>query len=319
MNWYDDCTVSKFKNRPKMIFSLTTIPPRLMGLKRTIYNILQYNSLCDELYLNIPHLSLKGKKYDLGKDYLSFLPDCMQKKVVINRCDDLGPITKSLPTLCKVTDNNCVIVTVDDDIRFRKDASIVLMEKHLQHPNACISFSGFCVGTFPFNWQFIIDNKKDREVDWIQGVHCILFPRKIINTTRLIHWEPRMTRHDDHRISSFLASEGIKRISICYNPSEYMYGDMELARTAAISGSAEFIYQNLKISYRFKSMGLYKHNYPAFWVCSILGLVFIVIGFTLLTYYMTRKIIGYDIWFIGIYTIILGTLLFWILTSAFLI
>lgn len=307
-------------NRPRMVYSLTTIPPRLKGFEKTVCQVINKLKYCDAMYLNIPPISCRGKAYEIPPDFLSSLQPHLRQKVIINReCMDEGPITKIFPALQREQDNGTLIISMDDDIRLKQDISEVLLKKHREYPYACLSFSGFCVGTFPFNWQFAISNKRDLECDWIQGVHCILYPRGLINYPLFREWNPHMFKHDDHRISTFLSSQGIPRISISENPIYYLYNDQELAQTAAISGSQEFIIQNAKICYTMKRQGIYGKSHPSLWLYSILGLIVFAVVLAILFSYSANYIDKYHHWFILLYGIIILALVASILTTVMLI
>lgn len=305
--------------RPRIVYSMTTIPARLDGIESTVKNVLTKLTHCDRLYLNIPEISARGEKYLLPKDFLSTLTPKERDMVEINRCEDLGPITKIIPTLEIETDPRTLIISLDDDIRLKRDISQILLDKHHIHPDACLSFSGFCVGTFPFNWQFAISNKRDLECDWIQGVHSILFPRGIIDLDKLKNWKPHIFKHDDHRISSFLSSEGIKRISINKSPVKYMYNDVELMRTNPISGSLEFIIQNAKISYQMYCEEIYNKSYPCLWFTSIIGLAAMGTLLAAVTVYLNSFFKGKDIWFIIGFGLIVAVTMYFVLTDSMLI
>lgn len=305
--------------RPRVVYSMTTIPPRLEGMEQTVIQVIQVLKYCDKFYLNIPFISCRGKPYNISTNFLSSLSKEYRDKIEINRCEDMGPITKILPTLYKETDPETVIISMDDDIRLKQDISKILLDKHFKYPDSCVSFSGFCVGMFPFHWQFAINNKRDLECDWIQGVHTILYPRGIINVDALKHWKPFMFKHDDHRLNSFLSSQGIKRISINKSPCDFLYNDQEMARTESISGSTEFIYQNAKICYQMRKEGLYNKNHASLWITSIVGLIVFAILFAFLIIYANSFFDDKDIFFILIFVLILFIVVFVILTNSMLI
>lgn len=309
-----------YNRRPRIVCSLTTIPSRLCGLEATVSKIIRKMSNCDKFYLNIPYQTSRSRvPYIIPENFLSSIEECYREKIEINRCEDYGPITKLIPTLLKETNPTTIIITFDDDVRLKKDISEIIVEKHRQYPSSCLSFSGFCVGTFPFLWQFAVSNKRDLECDWIQGVHCIAYPRGMIDVHDLLEWKTHIFKHDDHRINSFLAHKGIKRISMGHNPGDFFYQDMDLAKTDAISGSTEFIIQNAKLCYTFKREKLYGHNHPSLWVTSIIGLVFLGFLLAVLVVYINSFFVRKDWVFILIYAIILFTILYVILFNSMLV
>ena len=310
--------IDNYRRRPRIVYTMTTIPSRLEGMLNTCTQVMSKLKYCDKFYLNIPSISCRGKAYNYTESMLDRFPPEHRKKIEVNRCKDVGPITKILPTLYKETHPETLIVSMDDDILLKQDVSQILLEKHYEYPDACLSFSGFCIGTFPISlYQFALTNKKDLECSWLQGVHTQLFPRGLICADKLSMWKPHMFKHDDHRIASFLASEDVRKISINRNPVDYMANNMELAGTESISGSSEFIFQNAKICYKFKKEGYYHESHASLWLTSITGLLFLTVGLAAITVWANSFFMNKDIYFIGIYSVVLLTILGLTLTSAF--
>jgi hypothetical protein len=215
-------------------------------------------------------------------------------------------------------DPRTIIVTLDDDIRLKQDISQTLLDKHYEYPNACLSFSGFLTGCPPFCWQFAINNKRDIEVDWLQGCHSQAFVRGLVDADALCAFKPHIFKHDDHRIASFLAHSGVSRISINKSPTKYFRVDPVLSKAEPISGTSDFIIQNMKICYRMRREGLYKHSDRSLWLTSITGLVFFAIVLLFVTLFLNRIFPGRDLYFMAMFAGILGVLLFSILTSSML-
>lgn len=71
-----------------------------------------------------------------------------------------------------------MIVVFDDDVIVDRNVVKILLSKSKLYPNACLSFSGWSAGTFPFLCQRVWNNLLDTEVDWIQGHDSILLKRK---------------------------------------------------------------------------------------------------------------------------------------------
>lgn len=101
--------VPKAKSQHKTMVSLTTIPDRIDKLIPTLSSIYSQTVRVDEIRLNIPLLSRKGKIYRIPK----YLKRC--KYINIVRVEkDLGPSTKLLPT-AKDEGVNTRIIVIDDD------------------------------------------------------------------------------------------------------------------------------------------------------------------------------------------------------------
>jgi len=271
---------------------------------------------CDAFYMNIPHVSSKGKPYYISEDFLESFPTSCKNKVIINRCKDVGPITKLLPTLYSETNPRTIIVTLDDDVLLKKDISQIILDKHYQHPNSCLSFSGFLTGFPPFCWQFAIHNRKDIEADWLQGCHSQAFVRGLINADALCKFKPYIFKHDDHRIAGFLSQEGVTKLSIDKNPCDYFTCDPDLSKSEPISGSFDFFIQNAKICYAFRKEGLYKQNDRTLWVYSITGLIFFTILLFAITLFTNKLFPGRDLYFMALFSIILFVLLYSVVATS---
>jgi hypothetical protein len=99
----------------KVVITLTTIPDRVNLLYPTIASLFDQTVYVDEIILNLPYVSRKGKPY--------IVPEWMEKleNLTIRRLDkDEGPATKLLPTLREERKphnirNHTRIMVVDDD------------------------------------------------------------------------------------------------------------------------------------------------------------------------------------------------------------
>lgn len=113
--------LKNFNRKPYTIVSMTTVPWRLNTLSGRIRDLLQKNSKIDKIQINLPHLSRRTLK-----PYPAVPKDLENNsKVIIHRCEDLGPITKILPTAEKWFDQGTkyrpiLLVSLDDDIGYDK-------------------------------------------------------------------------------------------------------------------------------------------------------------------------------------------------------
>jgi len=247
----------------RIVGSLTTIPSRINKIKPVIDSLLKQKRPLDKLYINIPWKTLKGDTYKIPE----FLTNLDGEIVCINRCQDMGPITKLIPTIEKETDDKTYIITFDDDLIVNPRVIGIFELKIKKYPNNVLSFSGWNIGSFPFYFQYCIENTHDIEVDWVQGTHGIAYPRKhlddILNHDQTgLPGLPGLKHHDDHRISVFLENKKVKKISIGRNAFKYFY-IMKHSKINAISGGisifnqCKFHLEVAKIGWELKKRGLY--------------------------------------------------------------
>ena len=259
----------------RFVISLTTLPKRLPYIKPVIASIIKKNPDIDKLYICLPFGDVKEKYIPKDTDIV---------KVI--RCEDYGPITKIVGCLDYETDPDALILTLDDDVIVTQNLTKIFKYKAKKYPNAALSMSGWCYGSYPFNYQIVINNDKDVNVDWIQGVHGILYKRSFLNKEELLNFESDIKllfKNDDHKISAYLDSKGIDRVSIDECPVDYYVNYTPSSRIDPISGgsiskSLQFWTDVKTISEYFKSKGYYRRCYNCGdSVISIVGL-FILLG-----------------------------------------
>lgn len=275
----------------RIVGSMTTIPDRIFLIENVVDSILNQTRKLDCLYLNIPVVSAKGKEY--------IIPEFLKQKanLIINRCEDYGPITKLLPVLDIETDPDIYIITFDDDRTVHKDVVKIIEKKIRKYPHCALSFSGWNVGKFPFYLECHDKNSSDIEVDWIQGCHSITYPRKSLNKNKLIHafytGPSFLKRHDDHKISAYLEKNGIRKISIGKDAEKY-FVSAPCCKTDAISGGdswwgkikyfSQVVYT---VSY-FHSLNLYHRQYHDFYKTTTFKILAIIILLLLLAFKIYR-------------------------------
>ena len=252
----------------RLIGSMTTLPSRVSTIIDPIKYILRQSVSLDILYIHIPIKTLKGETYDIPENFLSNFSN-FSTKVIINRCkQDYGPITKLAPVLELETDPDTCIFTFDDDIIVHRDVVKKLQEKSLKYPDACLGFSGICVGSFPFYFQYVFNNHIDCPVDWIQGVHVVMYKRKFFNNIdELVSFgddtplKNMLVFNDDHRISSYLSCKNIQRISIGYNIKNYLFKYSNSEIDALCKRHIDLHKEHFQIIKYFSNRHIYNHSY----------------------------------------------------------
>lgn len=257
--------------RPRVVGSLSTLPSRLFCCIYAIKSILAQNMPLDALYLNLPYVTLKGKSYIIPPELQDIA--AKDKRFIINRCDaDHGPITKIIPILNIETDPETRIITFDDDVLVHPNVVEILANKSMSNSNACFSFSGWCVGSFPFVYQRVINAKADENCDWIQGVHCIIYKRSMLDVNELTVFRKScpldvariLWMNDDHWLSAYLANKGVGRIALGL-PATKFFVDLETMahKHDSVSHRASFYGEVYTVSEYFKKRGYYGRFYRA--------------------------------------------------------
>ena len=92
--------------------SISTIPPRIKNLEKSVKSILSQTLKPDKIFINIPY------KYKRFKEIISDdqIPNFKDTSIEVTRCEDCGPGTKLLGSLDKIKKNSLVILADDDNI-----------------------------------------------------------------------------------------------------------------------------------------------------------------------------------------------------------
>jgi len=100
---------------PRVVVSLTTSPQRISQIGDVIHCIKNQTYQVSRIYINLPHVF---KRTGEGYTIPNFLRN--DPLIYINRCEDIGPATKIVPTVTHEhdDDDNTIIISIDDDILY---------------------------------------------------------------------------------------------------------------------------------------------------------------------------------------------------------
>lgn len=289
----------------RIVASLTTLPGRIQYIRPIILSILNQSRPVEQLYINIPRITLKGKKYQIPKWLIEMRTNGLLR---IIRCKDYGPITKLLPVLKHEKNSKTLIITFDDDVLIERHVIEIFEKKANEHTNCALSFSGWRVGRFPCTHQLLWKNLQDVKVDWLQGVHGFAYRRSMLSLKKilkLIKQYSYLRFHDDHTMSIYLSRNGIDRIAIG-GKAKYYFVDANHRNISAISGSSflgtvRFLTDVYSISMRHQKLGDYNHSVSLTNSIAIRGSLFL---FLIILFFNTSQ------YFLAIGLIIFGLIYF---------
>jgi hypothetical protein len=140
----------------------------------------------------------------------------------------LGPITKILPTLKRVRDEDAIIISIDDDIIYKKKLINDLVKNSIKYPNEVIGGIGykfinekstkkarcFDVDTISEWWPAPYESKDSKYVDIIEGFGGIAYKKRLVDIPLLeklneVSYNCKFS--DDLTISYVLAKYNVKR------------------------------------------------------------------------------------------------------------
>jgi glycosyl transferase family 2 len=128
-------------DRCRVIASLSTVPERIGNLGPTIRSLFRQTRPPDEIVLAVPEFSIREQRPYLVPKYVSRWP-----RVRVLHCSkDWGPATKFIPVVQEelaAERGNTLILVVDDDRVYPRDALETYLYYSEQLPEAALCFRG---------------------------------------------------------------------------------------------------------------------------------------------------------------------------------
>jgi len=204
-----------FDNR-RVIASLSTVPDRINNLSPTIRSLLSQTRPPDEIVLAIPEFSVREQRPYVVPKYISRLP----RVRVLHCAEDWGPATKFIGAIqdeLAAGRENSLIMVVDDDRLYPRDALETYLYYSEQLPNAALCFRGAAMPS-TLDWDdakmiYAKDLREPRPVAVITGCGSYLVRARFFDRSL---WDysgaPSVAFYiDDIWISGFLARANVKR------------------------------------------------------------------------------------------------------------
>jgi hypothetical protein len=131
----------KTQTKERIVFSITTLPSRIGILHETVKELLSSTICPDVIYVNIPYECIRLKeKYIVPENLIQLSKS--DPRIVLNRCIDVGPATKLIPTLSKELNPNTIIITADDDIFYPRNYHEELLHHSIKYPTIAFGYRG---------------------------------------------------------------------------------------------------------------------------------------------------------------------------------
>ena len=200
----------------RVISSLSTVPDRINNLTPTIRSLLKQTRPPDEIVLAIPEFSIREQRPYVVPKYISRLP-----RVRVLRCpEDWGPATKFIGAIrdeLAAGRENTLIMVVDDDRLYPRDALETYLSYSEQLPNAALCFRGAAMPS-SLDWDDAkmiraSELREPRPVAVITGCGSYLIqPRFFDESLWTYSVAPKVAFDiDDIWISGWLSRRGVKR------------------------------------------------------------------------------------------------------------
>jgi len=207
---------AKKSDHPRVIASLSTVPDRIGNLGPTIRSLLSQTRPPDEIVLAVPEFSVRERRPYIVPKYLSRFP----RMRVLWCGEDWGPATKFIGAIqdeLAAGRENTLIMVVDDDRLYPRDALETYLYYHNQLPNAALCFRGAAMpSTLDWDDAKMIhakDVREPRPVAVITGCGSYLVRAGFFDQSL---WDysgapPVAFYIDDIWISGWLSRRGVKR------------------------------------------------------------------------------------------------------------
>jgi len=200
----------------RVIASLSTVPDRINNLRPTIQSLLKQTRPPDEIVLAIPEFSVREQRPYIVPKYISRLP----RVRVLHCAEDWGPATKFIGAIqdeLAEGRENSLIMIVDDDRLYPRDALETYLYYSEQLPNAALCFRGAAMPS-TLDWDdakmiYAKDLREPRPVAVITGCGSYLVRARFFDRSL---WDysgaPSVAFYiDDIWISAWLSRRGVKR------------------------------------------------------------------------------------------------------------
>lgn len=200
--------------------TLTTIPTRLVtrysyNMKECILSLLNQTYKDYEIHLNIPSkLKLTGEDYIIPEWLTKLVEENKDKLKLFTDLEDLGPVTKLVPTVKRLDNPDDIIIVVDDDHVY--DSKVI--EEHLKnrekYPENPVGYDG--LDAIDKHWNdirsyYCTGIRKDARVKVLQHYKTISYKRYFFEDDFEEFVSKYLTWNDDLLISAYMASKGRHR------------------------------------------------------------------------------------------------------------
>ena len=194
---------SNFKSYNNIIVSLTTSPTRIHGIESLLECISNQTIKPSKIVLNLPHIFKRTNTTftNIPKFILT------NSLIYINRCDDIGPSTKIIPTTYLFDDPETIIISIDDDIVYRNNFIETLLKYSNLEPDAVITGQSFMrINKFNNNLNY---------AQLVEGYSSVLYKKKHFQNfdlDKLLNYPKYCFFADDFIISNYLKENNINII-----------------------------------------------------------------------------------------------------------
>lgn len=206
-----------------VIVSLTTIPERLNspenfneGIKSNLLSLVNQDYNNYEIHFNVP----TKRKYD-GKDYV--IPDWILGMTetysnfhIFNDVEDIGPVTKLVPTVARIENPEDIIIVVDDDLVYRREMVTEQVKNQTKFPGSPVGYDGMRSKDHFFKDvrdYYFTSNYRSSRVDILQHYKTVSYKRSYFEEDFNEFITNNLTWNDDLLLAAYFAYKKRDRIA----------------------------------------------------------------------------------------------------------
>lgn len=208
----------------RVVVTLTTIPSRLSnnaygdaGIKSCIESLQNQNYGDYEVHFNIPYINkLTSEEYIIPEWLVEY------DKIKVFRTEDLGPATKLISTVERITDFDDIIVVCDDDLVYHPD----MIQEHVKHQSTRDFVFGYdSLGTYEPKFDdvrdhYVVSVPFEMKGKVMQHYKTVSYKRKYFKEDFFDFVKEYYSWSDDLLLSAYMQKNKIPRIVLPYDGEE---------------------------------------------------------------------------------------------------
>lgn len=174
---WDFCFFLQKKMDVRVILSMTTIPSRVVRLPRIVNSLLTQTYPFEQLILYVPAVCKRQQKAYVIPQELCALQS--PRFAIRFGVEDDGPATKIIPAMREfASEQNVIIVSVDDDVLLESHAIEELVCAHKHNTSCLLGFMGVVAPRFLHSEQ--LDNASIN-MTLLGGYRSVLYPNRVFS------------------------------------------------------------------------------------------------------------------------------------------
>jgi hypothetical protein len=214
----------------QVIVTFTTIPSRLTpedfeeGIKSNIESLLNQDYEGEyEIHFNVPSILKHTNTEYIIPQWIREIANNNPKFKIFENLEDLGPVTKIIHTLKRITDPEAIIIVCDDDLVYHPSMVSEQVKNQNKYPNTAVGYDG-CGALDPTVFDdvrnhYVVSIYKDIEVNILQHYKTISYRRRFFEDDFLTDFALH-SWNDDIAVAAYMGKQGIKKLVTYYEHEE---------------------------------------------------------------------------------------------------